>query len=79
MLFVTELLQRLGNGHANERQPRRNRSPQRKIKQEGRSHRDLYDCFRDQCWNRVTMLDGEPRGSRHSLAATPKTPLHAVS
>ena len=29
MLFVTELLQSLGNGHANERQPRRNRSQQR--------------------------------------------------
>jgi hypothetical protein len=72
VLFVTELLQSLGNGHANERQPRRHRSRQHKIKQEGGSHPALYDCFRDQCWNRVTMLDGDPRGSRHSLAATPK-------
>ena len=31
MLFVTELLQSLGNGHANEREPRRNRSQQSKI------------------------------------------------
>jgi hypothetical protein len=31
VLFVTELLQSLGNGHANERQPRRNRSQQSKI------------------------------------------------
>jgi hypothetical protein len=31
VLFVTELLQSLGNGHANARQPRRNRSRQRKI------------------------------------------------
>ncbi len=31
MLFVTELLQSLGNGHANERRPRRNRSQQPKI------------------------------------------------
>ena len=33
VLFVTELLQSLGNGHANERKPRPNRSQQRKIKQ----------------------------------------------
>src|SRR5947208_3503839 len=31
VLFVTELLQSLANGHANERQPRRNRSQQSKI------------------------------------------------
>src|SRR5207247_5363281 len=31
VLFVTELLQSLGNGHANERRPRRNRNQQRKI------------------------------------------------
>jgi hypothetical protein len=31
VLFVTELLQSLGNGHANAREPRRNRSQQRKI------------------------------------------------
>src|SRR5438093_3798368 len=31
VLFVTELLQSLGDGHANERQPRRNRSQQSKI------------------------------------------------
>src|SRR6266513_2501171 len=31
VLFVTELLQSLGNGHANERQPRRSRSQQREI------------------------------------------------
>jgi hypothetical protein len=31
VLFVTELLQSLGNGHANERRQRRNRSRQRKI------------------------------------------------
>src|SRR5437870_13429792 len=31
VLFVTELLQSLGNGHANERKPRRNRSQQSKI------------------------------------------------
>ena len=31
VLFVTELLQRLGNGHANERQPQRNRSQRSKI------------------------------------------------
>ena len=29
VLFVTELFQRLGNGHANEKQPPRNRSQQR--------------------------------------------------
>jgi hypothetical protein len=32
LLFVTELLQSLENGHANERAPRRNRSQQRKIR-----------------------------------------------
>jgi hypothetical protein len=31
LLFVRQLLQNLGNGHANERHPRRNRSQQRKI------------------------------------------------
>jgi hypothetical protein len=31
LLFVSELLQSLGNGHANEGRPRRNRSQQRKI------------------------------------------------
>jgi len=31
VLFVTELLQGLGNGHANERAPQRNRSQQSKI------------------------------------------------
>jgi hypothetical protein len=31
VLFVTELLQSLGNGQANERQPRRNRSRRSKI------------------------------------------------
>jgi hypothetical protein len=31
VLFATELLQSLGNRHANEREPRRNPSQQRKI------------------------------------------------
>ncbi|PYJ68349.1 MAG: hypothetical protein DME76_12565, partial [Verrucomicrobia bacterium] len=31
LLFVRELLQSLGNGHANEREPRRNRRQQHKI------------------------------------------------
>jgi len=31
VLFVTELLQSLGNGHANDREPRRNRRQQSKI------------------------------------------------
>jgi len=83
LLLITELLQSLGNGHAHERKPQRNRSQQRKIKKNAYAplrltQPPLQRRFRDQCWNRVTMLDGEPRGSRHSLAATPKTPLHAV-
>jgi hypothetical protein len=83
LLLITELLQSLGNGHANEREPQRNRSQQRKIKKNAYAplrltQPPLQRRLRDQCWNRVTMLDREPRRSRHSLAATPKTPLHAV-
>jgi hypothetical protein len=68
--LILSVRQRLMMRHS--RAATKSKSRQRKIEQEGGSDRDLYDCFRDQCWNRVTMLDGEPRRSRHSLAATPK-------
>src|SRR5207249_12008536 len=53
VLFVTELLQRLGNRHVNARQPRRKRSQQSKI--DNRRRAGLHQGFsRDTCSTRFS-------------------------